>query len=112
MQFRLTYSGKLKGQSKDKEHVHEIRQCFHDQLSILWEQVPLRDYNIFLKDDYFPGGVAHHVNKVSNFEFASLIHSSSFLLAHLDILLLRPAPAGALFRDGGDIDNGPNRVDG
>lgn len=105
MRFRLTYKGRLKGQAKDKDHVHKIREVFHSQISMLWNQDPLRDYDLFLKDDHVAGGIAHHIDTVSNFAFASIIHPSSFLIAHLNILFLRPSPPGALFRDGGDIDN-------
>ena len=52
------------------------------------------------------GPTAYAVNEeIAGFEFAPLISSRVDLTGELDILLLRPAPPGAILRDGGDLDN-------
>jgi hypothetical protein len=45
------------------------------------------------------------MEEVAGFEFAPLVSSRVDLISELEILLLRPAPPGAILRDGGDLDN-------
>jgi hypothetical protein len=42
MEFRLTYDGPLKTAVGVTEK-HKLRMAFHDQLKLLWKQIPLRD---------------------------------------------------------------------
>jgi hypothetical protein len=107
MKFRLTYDGKLKGgKSKDAAHIHEIRTEFHRQLVALSKQEPLRSHSDGIADlgimeiDFDSQEFVTH-----GVRFLPIAHSKNYLLAELEILLLRPAPPGALFKDGGDIDN-------
>lgn len=100
MQFRLTYTGKLKGgNSKNNEHIHYIRRQFHQQLKILWSQEPLISYR---KKDRTENIIVDYING-SNFD--SIIHCYPKLVCHLHILFMRPSLPGDLFRDGGDLDN-------
>ena len=42
MEFRLTYEGKLLAHKGGRAgHVHEIRQEFHKQLKVLWDEHPV-----------------------------------------------------------------------
>lgn len=107
MKFRLIYDGKLKaGKSKDAGHIHEIRKEFHRQLQALWQSEPLRSHVEGIADlgiVQFPLESGDFTSAGVN--FVPLAHSKNHLLAELSILLLRPAQPGALFKDGGDIDN-------
>jgi hypothetical protein len=106
MEFRLFYEGKLKGgQSKDKRHVHDLRLTFHQQLQVLWRTEPFSYYaEQVLTNPTAPKWISH-LDIVGGFAFSSLIHSRAKLVAHLDIVLMRPSPPGSLFGHGGDIDN-------
>lgn len=106
MRFRLVYQGRLKGgNTKDRTHIHEIRQRFHEQLRVLWQQEPASEHRIYYLQHPPQPGYPSLIDEVGGTQFTSLISSRIFLLAQLDILLLRPAPPGSLFEDGGDIDN-------
>lgn len=109
MKFRLVYNDRLKAsqtKSKDIWHIHQVRTSFQPQLKFLWEQDPtLREISQIYLAASPPPGCINHINDISIHKFASLIHSRSYLLAHLDILFLRPAAAGDLFDNSGDIDN-------
>jgi len=50
MKFRLVYRGELKSNG-DPTHKHEIRRVFHNQLSNLWRDFPLRDIREFINID-------------------------------------------------------------
>jgi hypothetical protein len=45
------------------------------------------------------------VRTVGAYDFASVVHSTIDLVADLTIIFLRPEPPGAIFTQGGDIDN-------
>lgn len=109
LQFRLTYRGKLKGRNSssvvDKQ---ELRRHFHKQLKVLWAQSPLNEATKQIDPNAI--GNPHEVcllRNVGQFTFAPIV-SSVFgwnTVAELDILFLRPSPAGALLGHGGDRDN-------
>jgi hypothetical protein len=108
MRFRLVYSGRLKAsqtKSKDIGHIHSVRSAFHPQLKLLWSQDPLREYKQYWLAESPRADFCTHLSEVRCNKFASVIHSANYLLAHLDILFLRPAPPGDLFDNSGDIDN-------
>lgn len=106
MQFRLTYRGPLKGgNSKDRDHIHAIRRHFHRQLTTLWQQMPLVEHQDWLVTPRKREGEISLPTQRGAFTFVPLVSDELHVHAELDILLLRPAPPGALLRDGGDLDN-------
>src|SRR3954469_15080411 len=104
MRFRLTYKGRLKGQKRDRQHVQDLRSHFHKQLQLLWAQEPLSGYRDWLEANREPLYYSV-IEDIGGFQFAPLVSSRVDLISELDILLLRPAPPGAILRDGGDLDN-------
>ncbi|MEX1154418.1 hypothetical protein [Parvibaculum sp.] len=107
MKFRLVYDGKLKGgQSKDAAHIHEIRKEFHRQLGVLWMTEPLKSFVDGIADlGVMEVPSEFEVLASGGVKFLPIAQAKNHLLAELKILLLRPAPAGALLQHGGDIDN-------
>lgn len=119
MKFRLVYRGPLKsGNSKSKEHIHEVRAEIHKQLALLWKQPPLAHYGSWLErgnwerlpdDNSHPIQSGHRLigvmHTIREEHFSALVSPLTEMLAELDILVLRPAPPGAVLRDGGDLDN-------
>lgn len=112
MEFRLLYDGDLKGgNSKDRKHIQSLRRHFHTQLSVLWDQSPLKTDPVeishrgkWLRRTPQPGEISH-IKELGNFVFAPLVTANSYLFAELDILFLRPGPPGNLLDQGGDLDN-------
>jgi len=109
MYFRLRYGGKLKGgNSKDNTHIQSVRRSFHQQLKKLWTQTPVTELREFWDESdpkFHPGGETDLKTQVGNFTFVPLVTDKLHIVAQLEILLLRPAPPGALFKHGGDLDN-------
>ena len=103
MEFRLSYRGELKGNG-GREHKHELRRHFHQQLTELWKQPPLVDWPEFAAEMTKPGQVSLSIN-MGAFRFVPLVSSKLHAIADLEVLLLRPGPPGHLLRGGGDIDN-------
>jgi len=101
VEFRLVYQGPLKsnGSVADK---HKIRRDLHPQLKELWNQPPLNEYRDFLKPVPEEGSI---IETVGEFEFAPLVTSRLYLVADLDIVLLRPGEPGRIVTISGDIDN-------
>ena len=107
MEFRLTYRGPLKS-TADVAAKQELRRHFHPQIKFLWEQLlksrkdgtwnPLK----FATDSEV--GLLEHVGP---FTFAPLVSQVRGwnAITELEILFLRPTPAGALLKHGGDLDN-------
>lgn len=100
MEFRLKYQGKLKANGSP-EHKHEIRECFHKQLKILWELPPLNKKR-FLLDSQNRRCI---ISKIGNYSFAPLVNEEISTLADLNIILLKPGSPGHIVTQGGDIDN-------
>jgi hypothetical protein len=103
MEFYLFYDGplKAKGTAKDK---NSLREQFHAQLAILWQQVPLSEmpqYLSFPADRKSPSVI----KEVGEFKFAPLVCQALFLICELDITFLRPEAPGSVITQGGDIDN-------
>ncbi len=107
MEFTLTYEGPLKskGNIKDK---HALRKEFHSQLLELWKYPPLKSCGPpdghFL-DDNPPEAAISIIQNVGPFRFAPLVTNKLYLIAEIDITMLRPEPIGGLVTFGGDIDN-------
>ncbi len=103
MEFRLTYEGPLKASAgvPDKQ---ALRRCFHNQLRVLWDQVPLNDCKDLLNPSPSTGGVSI-LRPVGPFIVAPLVCERIHLVADLDITMLRPEPPGRVTTQSGDIDN-------
>lgn len=106
MEFRLIYRGELRSNGKPP-HKHEIRKVLHAQLSMLWQQRPLRDVNaddprVGTKLNEFRDALAITVDK---FRFVPLVAEKLNLVCELDILLLRPEEPGGIVTQAGDVDN-------
>ena len=103
MQFSLTYTGELNANGKPA-HKHDLRRCFHSQLSILWQQIPLSEYHY-----WFETGTKHTTidlnRRVGLFRFVPLVSPSLHLICELRIFLLKPEAPGAIITQAGDIDN-------
>ena len=109
MQFRLTYRGRLKGRnSSSVNDKQELRRHFHQQLKVLWGQSPLKDAQNQIDPKFIgnPNEVCL-LKSVGQFRFAPIVSSvyGWNTVAELDILFMRPSPAGALLGHGGDLDN-------
>lgn len=104
MEFILYYRGELKanGGSADK---HKLRQQFHPQLKALWEQLPFGEYKELLLRPRPQALDVCLLRAVGEFTFAPLVSESIYMVAELDILMLRPEPPGKIITQGGDIDN-------
>lgn len=101
MKFTLHYRGLLRSNGNPK-HKQELRSSFHPQLSDLWGRNPLVDQRDNLLS---PAYEASAIKEVQGFEFASVVNSRYYLVAKLDIVLLRPEDPGNVLAQGGDIDN-------
>jgi len=99
MEFTLYYKGILKSNG-NKNHKHELRMKFHEQIKKLWDQEPLK---------YFKNSVNLYDNSVArqigHFNFCSIINTSFHLVAEIDITILRSESIGNIITSGGDIDN-------
>ncbi|MBM7624747.1 hypothetical protein [Sporohalobacter salinus] len=104
MNFPLIYKGKLKSNGGIK-HKHEIRKQFHPQLKELWSQSPLKE----IKKEHLQTDPNQNNNsiiqEIKEFKFAPLITDELYLIASLDITLLRPEEPGNIITNNGDIDN-------
>jgi len=107
MEFRLIYKGPLKADGNPVVK-QELRRSFHKQLQQLWKQPPLvrcgPPDGHFL-DDNPPDTSLSIIEKVDAFRFAPLVTSRLYLIAELDIIMLRREPPGLIVTQGGDIDN-------
>ena len=111
MEFRLTYDGPLLAHRDDerlkkrKLHVHDIRQKFHKQLKVLWEQHPILQSLISAPSEYHQPPhppVMMRIFKDDGFNWLPIVNESNGLICKLDILLLRSGRPGAVLWD---IDN-------
>jgi hypothetical protein len=99
MEFTLTYRGALSASRSDVANKHHIRTAIHSQLTELWRQPRMQVFA--------PGyqGPYNAIREVGGIQFLALIVPTFYLVAELDILLLRAQPPGNLLTSGGDIDN-------
>lgn len=101
MKFTLYYRGPLRPNG-NLDHKQKLRSSFHPQLSDLWDRNPLVDQ----QDDFLnPAYELSAIKDVRGFEFASVVNARNYLVAKLDIVLLRPEDPGNVLAQGGDIDN-------
>jgi hypothetical protein len=100
MYFYLTYDGPLPSNG-NAQRKQDIRRAFHPQLKDLWASHAALQAGRWLDTH----DVSCVLRTVGAFTFAPLICDKTFLLAKLDILLLRAGSPGSLIMHGGDIDN-------
>ena len=103
MRFRRHYRGTL-SPSASREAIQTLRRCFHKQLKILWSIGQLDGYADII--GFHPKkGLNSILEEAGPFRFAPVVTEKLYLVAELDVLLLRPASPGALIGHGGDLDN-------
>ena len=101
MKFRLHYRGSLESNGRPR-HKQYLRRSLLPQLRDLWDRSPLADY----KEDYLnPDYQLSAIKTVGSWNFSSVVNSRNYLVAELDIVLLRPEEPGSVITQGGDIDN-------
>jgi len=103
MELTLYYAGPLKANA-DAKTKHELRQHFHRQLKLLWEQEPLSSVRDLLQVDP-TGKKTSVIIRRNKYNFAPLIGTILRTYAEVQIALLRPGPPGSILASGGDIDN-------
>ena len=104
MEFRLTYEGKLLAHKGGRSgHVHDIRQVFHKQLKVLWNEHPV------LKRGHPSGPTIPDPDEIwgktfpqNGYNWKPIVTESNGLICALDILMLRNGPPGKVRTD---IDN-------
>jgi hypothetical protein len=98
MEFRLVYEGPLLAQGAKAAHKWEIRRALHPQLERLWKEKPL----VAVAPRRSPDSI---VVDRDGLRFAPLVTQRLNLYAEVSVLLMRQQQHGALFTEGGDIDN-------
>ena len=104
MEFRLTYAGRLLAHKGGRSgHVHDIRQKFHEQLKVLWNEHPV------LKQGYPSGSNVPNPETMwgktyleNRYNWKPIVTAENGLICALDILMLRKGPPGKVQTD---IDN-------
>lgn len=103
MEFTLFYRGTLKA-SGSREDKQSLRRHFHVQMKELWKQHPaLKSCASFLESN--PKEGSSLVYNFGGFQFIPLISERIYLIADLDIIILKPEPPGQMVTKSGDIDN-------
>lgn len=102
MRFVLHYRGTLRANGSPS-HKHDLRQTFHEQLTILWKQPPLSDQDL-LRPRSHPHSYSL-LRPLASFTFAPLVTAEMNVIAELHVTLMRPESPGHLLTQGGDIDN-------
>jgi hypothetical protein len=105
MEFRLVYRGPLQsGRSAGPAEKHRIREAFHPQLRALWQEPPLIG-RLNLDSPFGDPRMTSTIREIGPLACLPLVTAQFNLVAHLDVTLLRPEPAGAVITTGGDLDN-------
>jgi len=84
--------------------VHDIRRAIHAQMKMLWNSHPTLNFILGHpehKQWYFDATR----KQIDGNIYQPLVCPALGIGAKLDILFLRPSKPGALFKDGGDLDN-------
>ncbi len=105
MEFRLVYEGPLLAQGAKAAHKWDIRRVLHPQLERLWKEKPLVAAAPRLLDGSLPRPADSIIVEKDGLRFAPLVSQRLNLYAEVSVLLLRQQQQGALFSEGGDIDN-------
>jgi len=118
MRFRLYYEGPLKSDG-DAKHKHAVRRQFHPQLKELWRIYPSlngepldcgiigEDGEVAVDKPVYPNFARKiaEAHQVHGYKFVPLVLVGDRARVDLDILMLRPGPAGGVITQSGDIDN-------
>jgi len=78
MESRLTYEGPLKAAAGVSEK-HTLRRDFHEQLRVLWKQVPLSEYSSLLSSPPLEGEVSI-IQDPGPYKFAPLVWERLYLI--------------------------------
>lgn len=105
MEFRLVYEGPLLAQGAKAAHKWEIRRALHPQLARLWQERPLAAAAPRLLDVSAQRTPESIIVDKDGLRFAPLVSQKLNLYAEISVLLMRQQVHGALFNEGGDIDN-------
>lgn len=105
MEFRLVYEGPLLAQGAKAAHKWEIRRALHPQLARLWQEKPLVGAAPKLLGSTMSRSPDSIVIERDGLHFAPLVNQRLNLYAEVSVLLMRQQQHGALFTEGGDIDN-------
>lgn len=105
MEFRLVYEGPLLAQGAKAAHKWDIRRALHPQLARLWLEKPLIAAAPRLLDASPQRTPESLIVERDGLLFAPLISQRLYLYAEISVLLMRQQAHGALFSEGGDIDN-------
>lgn len=98
----LFYKGPLRSNG-DRKHKHALRQEFHRQLAVLWDQEHLQEFLTSLKAD-ISEAADYGLQKTGLFTFMPLVTRLMHQVAELKVTMLRPGLPGKIMA-GGDIDN-------
>ncbi len=95
----LRSSGNRNKRSKEslKEHKHNIRIYFHNQLKLLWEDESMESLRKFVDKGDYP------VKEIKNIKFIPLVIKNFYV--ELDIIMLVPSLQWASLFSKGDLDN-------
>ena len=113
MDFRLTYAGPLLAHQDGAPlpnrtaHVHQLRQCFHKQLKVLWAEHPIMQQvaREGTSVSLYVGSGAPPLNEVfkhDGFNWLPMATKANGLICKVDILMLRQGQPGRVTYD---IDN-------
>lgn len=101
MRFRLIYSGPLRPRKQiNLPDLNRIRKKLHPQLKLLWTLDPLSQI-----DEGVSKVLYDLEEERAGINFRPIVCKRLALVAHLDVLYLRPQPPGWVIEKGGDIDN-------
>lgn len=105
VELTLFYRGVL-ASNGGKTEKQSLRRAFHRQLAEFWKQNPLNDYR-HLWDPALPlfKPESDIRQRRGPFEFVPLVNEYMYLVADLEIQLLRPEPPGSVKAQAGDLDN-------
>lgn len=113
MELTLYYRGEL-GSNKKPKHKQILRRAFHQQLLVLWQQYPWQaerwrwdiENEIYkIQKDSQNLEVVDIKRSIGGFTFVPLINHKIFMVADINIQILRTEPTGTLNAQSGDLDN-------
>lgn len=113
MELTLYYRGEL-GSNKKPIHKQILRRSFHQQLSVLWQQDPWQaerwrwDTENKIYQVHKDSKNLENVDikrSIGGFTFVPIINQKIFMVADINIQMLRTEPAGTLSAQSGDLDN-------
>jgi hypothetical protein len=113
MELTLYYRGEL-GSNKGPNQKQGLRRAFHKQLSVLWQQDPWQGerwrwdtedkiYQVHKDSKNLENVDIKHT--IGKFTFVPLISRKIFMVADINIQMLRSEPAGTVSAQSGDLDN-------